>query len=357
MTGGVLIIGALLLGISAVPYVVYLAGITWGKKQEVLMPLEQYPSISVVISAYNEQKNISDRLENLKACGYPDMEVIFVDDCSTDNTRYLAQETLDGLGFNYHLLFNDEQLGTSKSYNKAIAAATRETVVVTDADVMFKKDALHRIITRLMSSTTIGAVTGDLQPEQTPGETTELEYQYRSIYGRMCEWESAHDSTFNFNGALMAFKKQAVVRIDDKHGADDANIAFAAIRNGYRAVYEKDAVVYESVPESFTVQYKQKIRRATGLLEAMRENDDLVFTPRKFSKFYFLRLWMYFISPSFFLVGLVLSIWLWIPVFILLVFTSFTRAFILNQFYLLAGFLNTGKNVQVWESTSSMVGK
>jgi cellulose synthase/poly-beta-1,6-N-acetylglucosamine synthase-like glycosyltransferase len=349
MTGAVLAIGASLLGISAVPYVIYLAGITWGKKQDILMPLEQYPPISVVISAYNEQKNVFERLKNLNACGYPDMEVVFVDDCSTDNTRYLAQEALDGLAFNYHLIFNDEQLGTSKSYNKAITAATREIVVVTDADVRFKQDALHRIITRLMSSTTIGAVTGDLQPEVVPGATAELEFQYRSIYGRMCEWESAHDSTFNFNGALMAFRKQAVASIDEKQGADDANVAFAAIRNGYRAVYEKNAVVYESIPESFTIQYKQKIRRATGLLEAMRANDDLIRSNGTFSHFYFQRMCMYFVSPAFFLVGLAISLWLWIPVFVLLVFTPFFRAFVLNQLYLLAGFLNMGKNVQIWE--------
>jgi len=349
MSTALTLIGILFLCLAAIPYIVYLVGILWGKKQEPLMPLDQYPPISIVISAYNEQKNISERLENLKACGYPDMEVILVDDCSTDNTRYLAQETLDILGFKYHLLFNDEQLGTSKSYNKAIAASTRDLVVVTDADVMFKQDALHRIITRLLSGTTYGAVTGDLQPERIPGTPAELEYQYRSIYGRMCEWESAHDSTFNFNGALMAFKKQAVIKINDKQGADDANIAFAAIRNGYRAVYEKNAVVYESVPESFTVQYKQKIRRATGLLEAMRANTDLLKANRTFTHFYFQRMCMYFISPAFFLVGLVLSIWLWIPVFVLLVFTSFFRAFVLNQLYLLAGFLNMGKNVQTWE--------
>jgi cellulose synthase/poly-beta-1,6-N-acetylglucosamine synthase-like glycosyltransferase len=220
--------------------------------------------------------------------------------------------------------------------------------------VVFKKDALHRIITRLISDPKIGAVTGDLQPEPSPEATTEMECEYRSIYGRMCEWESAHDSTFNFNGALMAFKKQAVIRIDDKQGADDANIAFAAIRNGYRAVYERTAIVYETVPESFTVQYKQKIRRATGLLEAMRANDDLLKNNRIFSRFYLIRMWMYFLSPATFFTGLALSIWVWIPVFILITFSSFCRAFVLNQFYLLVGFMNIGKNVQIWDSTSSL---
>ncbi len=88
-----------------------------------------------------------------------------------------------------------------------------------------------------------------------------LEGVYRSFYGRMCEWESALDSTYNFNGALVAFRSDRIRRINDKSGADDANTAFEAIRKGYRAVYEKKAIVFEDIPESFTVQYRQKTRK------------------------------------------------------------------------------------------------
>ena len=59
---------------------------------------------------------------------------------------------------------------------------------------------------------------------------TILEGVYRSFFGRMCEWESAHESTYNFNGALVAFRSDLITRINDKQGADDANTAFEAIR-------------------------------------------------------------------------------------------------------------------------------
>jgi cellulose synthase/poly-beta-1,6-N-acetylglucosamine synthase-like glycosyltransferase len=349
-------IGIFLLLLASLPYLIYLVGILYGPKQPELFPLSEYPPVSIVISAYNEEKNVPTRIKNLADCNYPDAEIMFIDDCSTDRTFELAKTYLDKYGFNYHLTQNNQRLGTSLSYNIGIRNAKNDVVVVTDADTIFKPDALHRIVTRLMSDDMIGAVTGDLQPYQSPGQTTEMEAEYRSVYGKMCEWESAEDSTFNFNGALMAFKKSAVVHIDDKKGADDANLAFAAIRNGYRAVYESEAVVYETIPVSFKVQFRQKIRRATGILNSMIANRDLLWSDRLFSHFFFYRMWMYLVSPVLFFIGIFCD-----PVLFVLAgvsaILSFSRSFILNQFYLLIGLLRFRTDVKTWESTSSMDGE
>ena len=150
-----------------------------------------------------------------------------------------------------------------------------------------------------------------------------LEGVYRSFYGRMCEWESAHDSTYNFNGALVAFRSDLIKRINDKHGADDANTAFEAIRKGYRAVYESKAIVYEDIPKSFKIQYRQKTRRATGLIEATLSNLDLLGEKNWFSRFFYpLRIFMYVCTPVLFFSRLVvfsLGIFLYNPLFLICV--------------------------------------
>ena len=86
----------------------------------------------------------------------------------------------------------------------------------------------------------------------------------------MCEYDSQLDSTYNFNGPLIAFKKSAVPHIEDNIGADDANLALTCIANGYRAVYASDAIAYELQPISFRAQYHQKVRRADGLVNSTR---------------------------------------------------------------------------------------
>jgi cellulose synthase/poly-beta-1,6-N-acetylglucosamine synthase-like glycosyltransferase len=364
-----LLLSVLLFFIALFPYMIYLWGIYFGKKSdEIILPLK-YPAISIVMSAYNEEQVIERRIANIQECHYPkeSMEIIFVDDLSSDNTKNLAKLCLERSKIPYQIISNTERLGTNRSYNSALTKAQYPIIVTTDADVFFEPDALKNLIGRLFSDEKIAAVTGELRPLMNTQSTTMLEGVYRSFYGRMCEWESAHDSTYNFNGALVAFRSDLIKRINDKRGADDANTAFEAIRKGYRAVYESKAIVYEEIPKSFKIQFRQKARRATGLIEATLANLDLLGEKTPFSRFFYpLRIFIYLATPLLFFVGLVffsIGIFLYNPIvvlplfFILVLLGIFWRknllfAFIINQFYLLAGLLNLGKNMRVWESTS-----
>ena len=364
-----LLLSVLLFFIALFPYMIYLWGIYFGKKSdEIILPLT-YPAISIVMSAYNEEQVIEKRIANIQECHYPkeSMEIIFVDDLSSDNTKNLAKLCLERSKIPYQIISNTERLGTNRSYNSAISRANYPIIVTTDADVFFETDALSYLIGRLLSNKKIAAVTGELRPLMNTNSTTILEGVYRSFYGRMCVWESTIDSTYNFNGALVAFRSDLIKRINDKRGADDANTAFEAIRKGYRAVYESKAVVYEIIPKSFKIQYRQKTRRATGLIEATLSNLDLLGKQNWFSRFFYpLRIYMYICTPVLFFLSLVvfsLGMFQYNPVFLLIIFLclsvtgifwrqNLAFAFILNQFYLLAGLLNLGKDMRVWESTS-----
>jgi len=365
-----LFLAGLLLFFSLIPYMVYLFGIYFGKKPDAVPSLRIYPDISIIMSAYNEEQVIEKRIANIKECNYPveRYEILFIDDCSSDNTKDLANSCLERSGINYRIIANTERLGTTRSYNSAITKAKYPIIVTTDADVFFEPDALNLLIGRLLSDEKIAAVTGELRPLMNPNSTTMLEGVYRSFFGRMCDWESALASTYNFNGALVAFRSDRIHRINDKRGADDANTAFEAIRRGYRAVYESKSIVYEDIPQSFKTQYRQKTRRATGLIEATLSNLDLLGKKSWFSWFFYpMRIFMYVFTPVIFFLSLVLlgmglffyNPFLLIILFILLAGAGFTGrqnlvfAFILNQFYLLAGLLNHGKDVRVWESTSN----
>jgi poly-beta-1,6-N-acetyl-D-glucosamine synthase len=364
-----LFLSVLLFFIALFPYMIYLWGIYFGRKSDEIVPPLKYPAISIVMSAYNEEQVIEKRIANIQRCHYPkeNMEIIFVDDLSSDNTKNLAKLCLERSKIPYQIIANVERLGTNRSYNSAINRANYPIIVTTDADVFFEPDALNHLIGRLLSNEKIAAVTGELRPFINPNSTTMLEGVYRSFYGRMCDWESTIDSTYNFNGALVAFRSDLIKRINEKRGADDANTAFEAIRKGYRAVYERKAIVYEDIPQSFKTQYRQKTRRATGLIEATLSNLDLLGKKNPFSRlFYPLRIFMYLCTPPLFFLFLVLfslgifqynPIFLSILVLIAAVAGIFWRqnlafAFILNQFYLLAGLLNLGKDMRVWESTS-----
>jgi len=364
-----LFVAVLLLFIALFPYLIYLTGIYFGRKSDEVIPLRIFPNISIIMSAYNEEQVIDKRIANIQKCLYPKkcIEIIFIDDYSSDNTLYLAKSCLERSGIKFQLIANAERLGTNRSYNAAISRANYPIIVTTDADVFFEPDALNYLIGRLLSNEKIAAVTGELRPLMNSNSTTMLEGVYRSFYGRMCDWESTIDSTYNFNGALVAFRSDLIKRINDKQGADDANTAFEAIRKGYRAVYEKKAIVYEDIPRSFKTQYRQKTRRATGLIEATLSNLDLLGKKNPFSRFFYpLRIFMYLCTPILFSLSLIvffLGVFQYSQIFLIVLVVLLSAAgifwrqnlifaFILNQFYLIAGLLNLGKDMRVWESTS-----
>ncbi len=366
-----LLAGIILLIVAVFPYIIYFIEIQAGRRSDPPPMPAVFPDISIIISAYNEERVIRERVENILQSTYPNdrYEVIFVDDCSTDNTCSRAESAFREAGIAHRIIANTERLGTNRSYNKAIREARHSIIVTTDADVFFERHALSNLIARLVSDDRIAAVCGDLQPiPHDASHPAQVESAYRNYYGRMCSWESTVDSTYAFNGALVAFKKYLVNRIDDRRGADDANTAFEAIRRGYRAVYEPGAAVYEDVPGDFGRQYRQKVRRATRLIEATLANLDLLRKDRPFSRFiYPLRIYMYLATPLLFVAGtivFVIGLFLTDPVlcagvlglFLLgsivwqkNIFTSFA----INQVYLLKGLLNLGKDMRVWESTST----
>jgi cellulose synthase/poly-beta-1,6-N-acetylglucosamine synthase-like glycosyltransferase len=364
-----LILALMLLFFCLFPYIIYLFGIYFGRKPDPVIPLQVCPYISIIMSAYNEELVIGKRIANFEECHYPveRYEILFVDDCSTDNTKNLAKTFFERSGLNYRIIENTERLGTNRSYNFAITQAKYPIIVTTDADVFFEPDALNYLIGRLLSDEKIAAVTGELRPLMNANSTTMLEGVYRSFFGRMCDWESTVDSTYNFNGAIVAFRSRLIKRINDKSGADDANTAFEAIRKGYRAVYESRSIVYEDIPQSFIIQYRQKTRRATGLIAATLSNLDLLVKKSWFCRFFYpLRIFMYIFTPLLFFISvflLFLGIFLYNP-FLLLVLLALLSAagivwkqnlvfaFTLNQFYLLASLLNLGKDMRVWDSTS-----
>jgi cellulose synthase/poly-beta-1,6-N-acetylglucosamine synthase-like glycosyltransferase len=363
-------LAALLLFFSLIPYVVYFFGIYIGRKPVPVIPLRVHPYISIIISAYNEERVIEKRIANIKGCHYPmeRYEILFIDDCSSDNTKNLAKICLERSGIDYQIIANTERLGTSRSYNSAIKKAKYPIIVTTDADVFFEPDALNYLIGRLLSNEKIAAVTGELRPLMNADSTTVLEGVYRSFFGRMCDWESALGSTYNFNGALVAFRSDLISRINDKRGADDANTAFEAIRKGYRAVYESKSIVYEVIPQSFKTQYRQKTRRATGLIESTLSNLDLLGGKNWFCRFFYpLRIFMYVCTPFLFFISVILftlGVFFYNPLLLLILILilsiagilwrkNLIFAFILNQFYLMGGLLNLGKDMRVWESTSN----
>ncbi|MBP1908198.1 glycosyltransferase [Methanolobus bombayensis] len=361
---------ALTLSVSAIPITVYFIYIiaSFISKPPFTETLKSLPNVSIVIPAYNEELVIEERLKNL-AESYPKdkMEIIVSNDGSNDSTKDIAKKALDDYALNGKVITH-ERSGVNKAINRGIEQSFNEIVVITGADGLFDENTIPDLMAVLTSSDDIGAVSGDMIT-YSEGDTlfSKSESAYRSIYGRICTWESNLHSTYCFNGAVVAFKKKAASSLNTRRGADDASMALSVIRNGYKCKYVPSAKFYELVPHEFSEQRRQKIRRATRLLEATIFNND-VFSP-KYGKFgmiiYPLRFLMFAVVPTTFFLSLILwtlvlasmnliygFAFIVFIVFLVLmgnIHTNIVSSFIIYQGYLLIGLFNMLRDVHIWE--------
>lgn len=372
----ILFAGIFLVLLAAVPYVVYLFGMTFGKKPNEIKTGDtaNLPNISIVVCAYNEERNIRKKIQSVIECSYPDdkIELIIVNDASRDKTEEVARDTLKNVHIKWEIHTNDKQQGKNKSLNTGISLASHDIVFSTDADLVWDKYSAERLVRGLLSDEKYAAGTGDLQPNQGIDRVTSMERTYRSFFGRMAEWEAVHDSTYAFNGCILVFRKSRVQGVNESAGADDANLAFSAIRNGYRTFYDSQAVIFEELPENLKKQYTQKVRRAKGLIQTTLMNRDLLKEKRPFSKiFYPLRIWMFTVTPTLLFSGAVLfcggllfiqPIVLALGILALILLSVLKKgnlitSFITNQFYLFMGLYSRRKDAVIWQSTSKKVGE
>lgn len=226
------------------------------------------PSVSILVPAFNEERLIRSKLENLKEVGYPKdkMEVILIDDASTDQTLARAEEfAAENPELRVKILHHTSRQGKAHGLNAALSACSNGIIVVTDADVVWPLDILNKALP-YMSDPTVGALSGVARlknPEQSWVTNAEKNY-----LGMMSVWrlgESKIYSTVRFEGCFSLFKRKAFQEFDSESGADDSGTALRIIQNGYRAILVPEALMEAEMPFKSRERTRAKIRRAVHL--------------------------------------------------------------------------------------------
>lgn len=363
----IFVLGILLILLSAIPYIIYLIRIRRVPNDSLVNQLTAYPNVSIVINAYCEGELVAERIRDICKTDYPkDNITLYVfNDGADKETGLAAKQALAECPFKNKLIEPEKRLGKAVCQNKAIELVEDEFIVFTDADITTEPNALCLLISKLCDES-VGAVCADVRPVGSNSAVTGSESAYRSIYGKMCEYDSIIDSTYNFNGPLLAFRKSAVPKVNAMRGADDANLALECIKNGYQAKYVIDSIAYELQPKTRKAQFKQKIRRADGLVNSTTlfksaGKDSL----RPFWKKIFpVRKYMLLYSPLLLIAAIILLIFgtflLNVPagfvlmaIILLILFVAFLMpnniisSFIINQIFLTIGLVRR-KNIQQW---------
>ncbi len=246
---------------------------------------EFFPTVSIVIALYNEEKILTDKINNISLFHYPKekLEILFGSDGSTDSSnRILQNSPLPNLR---PVLF-PERRGKGPVLNDLLDRAAGEIVVFSDANTMYEPETLTNLV-RHFSDPSIGAVCGELRLQSdlsTSGGIGEWTYwKYESV---LKSSESRCRTLLGATGGVYALRKSLFEPLPaDKIVTDDFLTPLRVVRKGYRVVYEPKALAYEFATNSISGEYRRKVRIAASNFNTIAEISDLLAPGKGFVAF------------------------------------------------------------------------
>jgi cellulose synthase/poly-beta-1,6-N-acetylglucosamine synthase-like glycosyltransferase len=219
------------------------------------------PSVTLVIAAFNEERHIRARIENALSLEYPAgmVEVLIASDGSTDHTVEIASE----YGSRGVKVLDLPRRGKIHALNAAVAHASSDILVFSDATSMFRMDALRKIV-RNFADCEVGGVSGTPcflvgRTSQSSAGGERLYFSYDSFLKLM---ESRTGSVVSAAGCIYAIRR-CLYRPIPAYVTDDFSISTAVIEQGYRLVWEPEAVAYEQPASESHGEFRRKVRMMT----------------------------------------------------------------------------------------------
>ena len=266
------------------------------------------PMVSILIAAFNEEKNIAEKIRSLLIQDYPpaSYDIWVLDDGSTDQTASIVTEFSDQ---RIHLL-SLPRGGKATALNHGVEQCGGEILVFSDADTIWQATTLTQLVAPF-SLTTTGAVAGRLQTFRKTGHLGYGDKIYHHYESAIRLWETALASAVSADGGLFALRKELWQPLP-QDVTDDFFISTAAVVNGRKIIFCENAVAFDTGVEKARSQLKKRVRITVRGLTSLWRRQEL-FNPLRFgwySLFLFSHKLIRRLVPAFFLLVLPANLWL-----------------------------------------------
>jgi cellulose synthase/poly-beta-1,6-N-acetylglucosamine synthase-like glycosyltransferase len=218
-------------------------------------------TVSVIITAYNEERDVAAKLENTLALDYPSelLEIIVASDCSNDRTDDIVKEFAPR---GVRLYRQPQRLGKTAAQNAAVAQARGDIILFSDATSHYQPDAVRAVLPNF-ADPAVGCVAGRLiyiDPAQSRiGRGARSYWSYETF---LKKHESRACSLIGASGCLYAVRKTAYVPLYHE-ACSDFIIATKMVEQNLRAVYEPTAVCTEETNRQTDKELKMRVRVIT----------------------------------------------------------------------------------------------
>lgn len=250
--------------------------------------LDLAASVSVLIPAWNEEVGIIKTLRSVINTNYTKLDVIVINDGSTDATHQLVTEFIQKYESRRDLTITLRYLpvkngGKAKALNQGLAMATGDIVITVDADCVMDRKAIDNLLLRFTDDQ-VAAVAGNVivGNRKKPIELIQqLEYLYGFFFKRA---DAIFNSVYIVGGAAAAYRKRILLELggfDDDIITEDIEMSTRILAHGYKSRYAADAVVFTEGPSELQGLCNQRLRWKFGRLLTFVKHKNLFFSTSK----------------------------------------------------------------------------
>jgi len=242
-----------------------------------------HPKVSVVVPARNEGEYIQSTLESLLESSYPNMEVVVVDDGSTDDTylkalQYAAKPNVKVVRRNVASGSKAKAVGYGMLFTKG------EIVIVVDGDTVVERNSIKELVKPLIEDERVVGVAGNVRVLNKENLLTRLQaYEYVVSMELGRRWQGVVGGILVIPGAFGAFRREVLESLGRMHAdtiTEDFDMTVMLQKTRGRLAFAPKAVAWTHAPKRWREWVRQRIRWSAGQLQVYMKHVDVFFKKR-----------------------------------------------------------------------------
>ena len=261
--------------------------------------LRRKPFVSIVIPAYNEEKNLEYTIGSLLQLQYPKekIEILVVDDGSKDNTANVARRIIKNNPDWDIQLLQQENKGKGAALNHALRQAKGEYFICLDADSRIEPGALQKMLPEF-DDPEVAAVLPAIKVEKPETLVQKIQWFEYTLTLFLKKMMGHLHCTYVTPGPFTIYRKEILKLLggfDEHNLTEDMEIAFKIQKADYKIIQLINTHAWTKTPGTVNSFYRQRNRWYKGGLHNLMKYKDMIFNP-KYGEFGLLQMpliWVY----------------------------------------------------------------